>query len=97
MDKVRAKKNLGQHFLTDLNIAKDIAEGLQVDTYTKVLEVGPGMGVLTQFLLPQKDKDLYVAEIDTESVAYLNVHFPELAGKIILGDFLDYKFSYFIY
>lgn len=89
MDKVRAKKNLGQHFLTDLNIAKDIAEGLQVDTYTKVLEVGPGMGVLTQFLLPQKDKDLYVAEIDTESVAYLNVHFPELAGKIILGDFLQ--------
>lgn len=88
MDKVRAKKNLGQHFLTDLNIAKDIAEGLQLDTYTKVLEVGPGMGVLTQFLLPQENKDIYVAEIDTESVAYLNVHFPQLAGKIITGDFL---------
>lgn len=89
MDKVRAKKNLGQHFLTDLNIAKNIAEGLQLDTYTKVLEVGPGMGVLTQFLLPQTSKDIYVAEIDKESVAYLNVHYPELAGKIIAGDFLQ--------
>ena len=88
MDKVRAKKNLGQHFLKDLNIAKNIADALILRDYSKVIEVGPGMGVLTQFLLPRKDKEIYVAEIDTESVSYLNIHFPELAGKIITGDFL---------
>lgn len=68
---VRAKKHLGQHFLTDLTIAEQITQGLTWENYTKVLEIGPGMGVLTQFLIEQK-KDISVVEIDTESVAYLN-------------------------
>lgn len=87
MSKVRAKKHLGQHFLTDLNIAKNIADALSLKDYNKVLEIGPGMGVLTQFLLP-KDTETFVVEIDTESVAYLQEHFPALKNHIIGGDFL---------
>jgi 16S rRNA (adenine1518-N6/adenine1519-N6)-dimethyltransferase len=90
---VRAKKHLGQHFLTDLNIAKRIADSLPENHPSKVLEVGPGMGVLTQFLLQQKETDLSVVEIDTESVVYLREHYPEL--KIIEGDFLRLDLSSF--
>ncbi len=93
MDRVRAKKSLGQHFLKDLNIARQIAESLQLSTSSNVVEVGPGMGVLTQFLLPQKGINLFVAEIDRDSVAYLNKHFPMLAGKILDGDFLHMNLS----
>lgn len=87
-DKVRAKKNLGQHFLTDLSIAERIADTLQDHKDLPVLEVGPGMGVLTQFLL-QKEYDLKVVELDGESVSYLRVHYPSsLDKRIIEADFL---------
>ena len=62
MGKVRAKKHLGQHFLTDLSIARDIANSLSLEGYNKVLEIGPGMGVLTQFLL-ERDTEIFVIEI----------------------------------
>ncbi len=85
---VTPKKHLGQHFLTDLNIAKKIASTLKGDSYKKILEIGPGMGVMTQFLLERKDKDVYVNEIDKESIEYLKKNFPALKNKIIEGDFL---------
>ncbi len=84
--KVTAKKHLGQHFLTDENIASKIASGLSGEGYDDVLEVGPGMGVLTKYLL-QRESSVYVAEIDAESVTYLEEHYPELKQRI-LGDFL---------
>ncbi len=85
---VRAKKNLGQHFLKDKDIANRIVESLQADKVNKVLEIGPGMGVLTQFLLQNKSYETTVVEIDRESVDYINQHFPELKGRIISDDFL---------
>lgn len=88
MINVRAKKNLGQHFLNDKNIALKIVDSLQADDIKHVLEVGPGMGVLTQFLLRKKNYQTTVVEIDRESVAYLKVHFPELEDRIISRDFL---------
>ncbi len=87
MRQVRPKKFLGQHFLTDLGIAKDIADTVDACPTLHVLEVGPGMGVLTQFLL-QKDRPLKVVELDRESIAYLHANFPTLEGNIIEGDFL---------
>lgn len=83
MQQVRAKKFLGQHFLTDLSVAQKIAETI---TAGRVLEIGPGMGVLTQFLLKNPQIDLTAIEIDRESVAYLQEWYPEL--KLIEGDFL---------
>lgn len=88
MSKVKPKKHLGQHFLTDKNIAQKIAKTLQLDSYNKILEIGPGMGVMTKYLLQVAHKDIYVIEIDAESVIYLQKEFPELEGKIIAGDFL---------
>ncbi len=85
--KVRPKKFLGQHFLTDLNIASRIADTTDACPDIPVLEVGPGMGVLTQFLL-KKDRELKVVEIDRESVTYLKEHFPDLINNIIEADFL---------
>ena len=87
MSKVRAKKHLGQHFLKDLGIARDIAHSLSLNNYSKVLEVGPGMGVLTQFLIPL-DTETFVIEIDKESVSYLKKYYPELDNHLIEGDFL---------
>ena len=87
MRKVRAKKSLGQHFLTDLSIAERIAHTLEDFKHLPVLEVGPGMGVLTQFLL-EMGLDLTVVELDSESVDYLNAAFPQLHGRIIGEDFL---------
>ena len=84
---VRAKKALGQHFLTDQDIACRIVGSLQGSL---VLEVGPGMGVLTQYML---DKPLKVVEIDKESVAYLQKHFPSLSDGLIEGDFLKMDLS----
>ncbi len=81
---VRAKKALGQHFLTDQNIARGIVDALKG---SKVLEVGPGMGVLTQYLLQRPGLELKAIEIDSESVAYLRRNFPSLEG-LIEGDFL---------
>lgn len=88
MQQVKAKKALGQHFLTDLTIADRIAASLEPYPDLPVLEIGPGMGVLTQFLL-QRGYDTRVIEIDRESVAYLQEHFPALTGRIIEGDFLQ--------
>jgi len=87
MRKVRAKKSLGQHFLTDLSIAERIAHTLDDFKHLPVLEVGPGMGVLTQFLL-EMGLDLTVVELDSESVDYLNAAYPQLHGRIIGEDFL---------
>ncbi len=88
MQKVKPKKFLGQHFLTDLSVAERIADTLKDYVGTPVLEVGPGMGVLTQYLLA-KGHDLKVVELDRESVDYLHAHFPELEGKVIGEDFLQ--------
>ena len=87
MKQVRPKKNLGQHFLTDLNIAKAIADTVDACPDLPVLEVGPGMGVMTQYLV-EKPRPFKVVEIDRESVAYLQEHFPRLCNNIIGGDFL---------
>ena len=84
---VRAKKYLGQHFLTDLEIARRIAESLPLSEALPVVEVGPGMGVLTRFLLQNPLVDLTAIEIDRESVEYLHTHYPDL--KLIEGDFLQ--------
>ena len=92
MEKVKAKKHLGQHFLTDENIAKQIADTLTLNGYETVLEIGPGMGVLTKYLL-EKELETYVIEIDTESVDYLNSHYPKLNGKVISKDFLKYNIN----
>lgn len=92
MEKVKAKKHLGQHFLKDESIAKAIADTLNMEGYDNVLEIGPGMGVLTKYLL-EKPTTTYVIEIDTESVEYLNAHYPKLHGKIISKDFLKYNIN----
>lgn len=90
MGEVRAKKFLGQHFLKDLQIAKQIADSIENYSNLPVIEVGPGMGVLTQYIL-QNDRDLTVIELDKESIPYLQKHFPQLGDKIIEGDFLELK------
>ena len=87
MKLVRPKKNLGQHFLIDLSIAKRIADTVDACPELPVLEVGPGMGVLTQYLM-EKPRPVKVVEIDTESVEYLNEHFPRLRENILGEDFL---------
>lgn len=88
-DKVRAKKRLGQHFLKNEDIARQIAEAVTTPN-ASVLEIGPGMGVLTQFLLQQPFKDFSVIELDEESVAYLQEHYPQLGDNLIAGDFLRF-------
>lgn len=90
MEKVRAKKHLGQHFLNDESVAKNIADALTLQGYSKVLEIGPGMGVLTKYLL-EKDIETFVVEIDTESVDYLEKHYKKLHNHIIGEDFLKYN------
>ncbi len=82
---VKAKKHLGQHFLKDENIARQIVEALSWNGYENVLEIGPGMGVLTKYLIQEK-KNISVVEIDTESVEYLNQNYPEL--PVFAEDFL---------
>ncbi|MBR6203296.1 MAG: 16S rRNA (adenine(1518)-N(6)/adenine(1519)-N(6))-dimethyltransferase RsmA [Bacteroidaceae bacterium] len=88
MNSVKPKKFLGQHFLTDLGVARRIADTVDACPDVPVLEVGPGMGVLTQFLL-QKGREFKVVEIDFDSVPYLHEHFPQLGDNIIEGDFLQ--------
>ena len=92
MKTVKPKKFLGQHFLKDLKIAQDIADTVDACPGIPVLEVGPGMGVLTQYLAA-KGRVLKVVEVDRESVAYLREHFPELDGSIVEGDFLRLPLS----
>lgn len=91
MTTVRAKKNLGQHFLKDQNIARKIVDSLHAEQISSVLEIGPGMGVLTQYLLQKPDFTTSVVEIDHESVDYLKQHYPELSERIISKDFLKLK------
>lgn len=86
MQEVRAKKALGQHFLTDANIARRISEALSGGG--DVLEVGCGTGMLTQFLLQREDITVYGAEVDGESIEYLNRHFPEFSSRLYNEDFL---------
>ena len=92
MRNVRPKKSLGQHFLTDQPTARAIADTVDACPGLPLLEVGPGMGVLTQYLAA-KGRVLKVVEVDRESVAYLREHFPELDGSIVEGDFLRLPLS----
>ncbi|MDH6253090.1 16S rRNA (adenine1518-N6/adenine1519-N6)-dimethyltransferase [Chryseobacterium sp. H1D6B] len=90
---VKAKKHLGQHFLTDENIARKIVEGLSFENYHNIMEVGPGMGVLTKYLL-EKDQKIYLAEIDTESIEYLKKHYSKITEDTFVGDFLKQDFAF---
>lgn len=90
---VRAKKHLGQHFLTDENIAKKIVESLSFSGYNDILEVGPGMGVLTKYLL-DKNASIWLAEIDTESIDYLKTNYIKLSDNNFVGDFLKTDFQF---
>ena len=89
---VRAKKHLGQHFLNDESIAKKIADTLTLQNYDRVLEIGPGMGVLTKYLL-EKPVTTHVIEIDWDSVEYLKTHYLNLADRIIEKDFLKFDLA----
>lgn len=86
---VRPKKSLGQHFLRDDNIALKIVRSLPVSAGEVVLEIGPGMGVLTRHLLAVPGIELYCIEIDRESVSYLRQHYPQLGERLLEGDFLE--------
>lgn len=92
---VRAKKSLGQHFLTDRSIARSIVDSLIIDpeaaTPEPVLEIGPGMGVLTSYLLQRQDVDLKLVEIDSESVDYLIANFNNMQGRLYQEDFLKMR------
>ena len=90
---VQPKKQLGQHFLKDQSIAERIAQTLPSDGPAHVLEIGPGTGVLTQFLLEDPRLDVQVIELDGESVEYLKENFPDLKGRILFADFLRYDLS----
>ena len=87
MSIVRAKKSLGQHFLRDQNIARKITESLLPMTH-EVLEIGPGMGVLTRHLLTNPDFSVHAIDIDRESIEYLHSELPEHRERILYGDFL---------
>jgi 16S rRNA (adenine1518-N6/adenine1519-N6)-dimethyltransferase len=94
MSLVRAKKHLGQHFLTDKNIAAKIVGSLQLaDSYRQVLEVGPGMGILSDFLLQRTDIETYLIDIDTESYEFLQKKYPKLGQRLINDDFLEMDFG----
>lgn len=94
---VKPKKALGQHFLKNDAICQRIADSLTLHGgYKHVLEVGPGMGALTKFLLARNEFETSVVEIDTESVAYLSAYYPELRGRIYEKDFLRLKLDEFI-
>lgn len=89
MHQVRAKKHLGQHFLKDPEIGKKIVDSL-VGKYKYVLEIGPGMGILSQFLFEHKEYETFLIDIDPESITYLREHFPFRQDRIIEGDFLQF-------
>ena len=89
MSLVKAKKHLGQHFLTDKKIAAKIVDGLiHTDQYNQVLEVGPGMGILSDILLEREDFETYLIDIDRDSYQFLQEKYPALGDRLILGDFL---------
>ena len=91
MDRIRAKKSLGQHFLKDEKVAKRIVESLSFAGYKSVLEIGPGMGALTKFLLQLQDIELKLVELDKEAIAFLKVQYPHHKDQVIEGDFLQLK------
>ncbi|MGB4774957.1 MAG: 16S rRNA (adenine(1518)-N(6)/adenine(1519)-N(6))-dimethyltransferase RsmA [Daejeonella sp.] len=94
MSLVKAKKHLGQHFLTDKNIAEKIVNSLKsTDQYQQVLEVGPGMGILSDYLLQKTQYETYLIDVDPESVNYLQKKYPQLGDKLIKGDFLALNFK----
>lgn len=94
MGTVRAKKHLGQHFLNDKNAAKRIADALDTSLgFAQVLEVGPGMGVLSDFLLQKEEYETFLIDIDDESIEYLADKYPQLGDRLIHGDFLQLDFS----
>lgn len=94
MTLVRAKKHLGQHFLTDKNIAAKIVESLRPENkYTQVLEVGPGMGILSDFLLEKTEYETSLIDIDDESVQYLQKKYPQLGSRLLNADFLQLDFA----
>jgi 16S rRNA (adenine1518-N6/adenine1519-N6)-dimethyltransferase len=94
MTLVRAKKHLGQHFLTDKNIASKIVDSLRPEgKYKQVLEVGPGMGVLSDFLLQKPDYETFLIDIDTESYTFLKKKYPNLGDRLINDDFLELDFK----
>ncbi len=94
MSLVKAKKHLGQHFLTDKNIAEKIVNSLQAtDQYNQVLEIGPGMGILSDFLLQKTDFQTYLIDVDVESVHYLQKKYPAIGDQLINGDFLQLNFK----
>jgi 16S rRNA (adenine1518-N6/adenine1519-N6)-dimethyltransferase len=94
MSLVKAKKHLGQHFLTDKKIAEKIVNGLiHTDQYRQVLEVGPGMGILSDILLSREDLETFLIDIDVESVAFLAAKYPQLGDRLISGDFLKLDLS----
>lgn len=94
MSLVKAKKHLGQHFLTDKNIAEKIVNSLHsTDKYAQVLEVGPGMGVLSDFLLRKTELEIFMIDIDTESFQYLDKKYPNLGKRLINADFLQLNFK----
>lgn len=94
MSTVRAKKHLGQHFLNDKNAAKRIADALDPSLgFTQVLEVGPGMGVLSDFLLEKEEFETFLIDIDDESFTYLQDKYPQLGDRLIHGDFLTLDFN----
>ncbi|MBB6271463.1 16S rRNA (adenine1518-N6/adenine1519-N6)-dimethyltransferase [Pedobacter cryoconitis] len=89
MSLVRAKKHLGQHFLTDKKIAAKIVDGLvHTDQYRQVLEVGPGMGILSDILLEREHLETFMIDIDVESYHFLNEKYPQMGERLINGDFL---------
>jgi 16S rRNA (adenine1518-N6/adenine1519-N6)-dimethyltransferase len=94
LQKVKAKKHLGQHFLKNLEAAKKIVDYYKCEnSNSKTLEIGPGMGVLTQFLVNRTEIDLDLVEIDRESVEYLKIAYPDFKGKIISDDFLKLELN----
>jgi 16S rRNA (adenine1518-N6/adenine1519-N6)-dimethyltransferase len=94
MSIVRAKKHLGQHFLTDKNIAEKIVNSLKLqEQYKQVLEVGPGMGILSDFLLQKPELETYLVDIDTESYQFLQKKYPQLGSRLINADFLEMDFA----
>jgi 16S rRNA (adenine1518-N6/adenine1519-N6)-dimethyltransferase len=94
MQNIRAKKNLGQHFLKDPEVARRIADALQCSNqYKKVLEIGPGMGILSQFLFERQEFETSLIEIDTEAIGYLEKKFPKHRQQILSGDFLALDLS----
>ena len=92
---IKPKKYYGQHFLTDRRLAKKITDSLTLHhQYRNILEIGPGKGILSEFLFLRKELDCWILDIDPEAVTFLYSRFPEFRSKILLGDFLEYDLDF---